>query len=213
MSALRRQPELPLRSTDWQPDVTQLLDESHLAAWSEIPRRRLQFTVSLQAFLSRQRDTEVCVFYGHEIRDLETFCCQLERALPGPQLVRRIEGPGGITSLLRSRPVTAVRTASKYRYYVWHDADTLLRSDRLLFGRLVDTFAGVAAEAEYASDDLLLIHRAIFVGSAMLEMYAEDPTSQFNTWASDDFGEPFWHVVTGVERPPILRYCIDELWK
>lgn len=71
--------------------------------------------------------------------------------------------------------------------------------------------AGVAAEAEYVSDDVLMIHRTVFVGSSMLDVYAEDPRGAFRTWYHDGQGEPFWHVVTGIDDPAFLRYGIDAL--
>lgn len=211
MSALSRQPEIPLLTTDWQADVTQLLDEHHLAAWSDQPQRRTQFAVSLAQFLGSQRDTEVCVFYGKHITDLDSFCHQLERCLPGPTLERRLHGPRGVVSLLRARDGVRGRPAPKYRYYIWHDADVLLRADPRLFGQIADTIAGVAAESEYVSDDLLLIHRCVYVGGSILDVYAEDPRGQFHAWHDDGHEEPFWRVVTGIERPPVLRYRIDAL--
>lgn len=211
MSAVSRQPEAPLLVADWHADVTQLLDEHHLVAWSDMPQRRMQFAVSLARFLGAQRDTEVCSFYGRYILDLESFCYQLERALPGPALDRRIDGPGGLVSLLRSRTSWRGRPQTKFRYYIWHDADMMLRADHVLFGKLVDAMAGVAAEAEYVSDDVLMLHRSIFVGSSLLDVYAEDFNGQFQSWSRDEHGEPFWQVVTGVEKPPFMRYRIDVL--
>ncbi|CAG0970896.1 hypothetical protein PHYC_01242 [Phycisphaerales bacterium] len=211
MSALSRKPEIPLLVPDWQGDIVQFLDENHLVAWSESAARRTQFAVSLGQFLGRQRDTEVCVFYGKFITDLDSFCYQLERAIPGPALDRRIDGPRGAVALLRARASFRGRPETKFRYYIWHDADVLLRQDHKLFGQIADAMAGVAAEAEYVSDDLLLIHRAVFVGSSMLDVYAEDPRGQFRQWYPDGQGEPFWQVVTGIKRPPFIKYCIDML--
>ncbi|MCG3123105.1 MAG: hypothetical protein GIKADHBN_01514 [Phycisphaerales bacterium] len=212
MSALSRQPESPFAIADWHADVTQLLDEHHLVAVSHFPRRKLHFASSLGRFLSSLRDVEVCNLYGRYIDDLDSFCDQLEHALPGPTLDRRIDGPSGVTALLRHRHELRGKVASKYRYYIWHDADHLLERDRKLFGRLVDAFAGVAAEAEYCDDDLLLIHRAVFVGGPLLDLYAEDPRGQFQQWAMDEgHDEAFWEVVTGIEKPPVLKYSIDML--
>ncbi len=212
MSALSRQPDVPLLVPDWQADVVQLLDENHLVAWSDMPQRRMQFAVSLGRFLGSLRDTEVCVFYGRFINDLDSFCYQLERNVPGPMLDRRIDGSTGIASLLRARASFRGRPETKHRYYIWHDADVLLRTNHRLFGQIVDAMAGVAAEAEYVSDDLLLLHRSIFVGGSILDVYAEDARGQFNSWLVDDpEQEPFWRVVTGVEAPAFLRYRIDML--
>jgi hypothetical protein len=142
----------------------QLLDEAHLVAISAAPRRRMHFAGSLGQFLQGLRDAEVCTLYGRFITDLDSFCYQLERAVAGPAVERRIDGLRGVTSLLRSREVFRGRPASKFRFYIWHDADVLLGENEALFGRLVDAMAGVAAEAEYVSDDLLMIHRTVFVG-------------------------------------------------
>lgn len=211
MSALTRQFDQPFGAVEWQPDVTQLMDESHLLAWSNLPRHRLLFAASLAQFLESLRDAEVCVFYGRFIVDLDSFCHQLERAIPGGPLERRIDGPRGVTALLRSRQAFPGRPPSKYRYYLWHDADVLLREDPRLFGRLVDALAGVAAEAEFVDDDLLLLHRTVFVGSSLLNTYADDPQGQFRSWYPDGLGEPFWQVVTGVEEPTFSRLAIDSL--
>lgn len=215
MSALPRQNDTPLLVTDWQADVTQLLDENHLIAWSDDAQRRMQFAVSLGRFLSSLRDTEVCTFYGRFITDLESFCHQLERSLPGPALERRVDGATGIASLLRSRSSFRGRSETKHRFYIWHDADVLLRHNHRLFGQIVDTLSGVAAESEYASDDLLLIHRAVYVGSSILDVYADDERGQFRAWLADEADGhlvlPFWQVVTGVDSPPFLRYRVDCL--
>jgi len=88
--------------------------------------------------------------------------------MPGPRLERRIDGGRGVTGLLRSRETNPGRPACKFRFYIWHDADVLLGENEALFGRLVDAMAGVAAEAEYVSDDLLMIHRTVFVGGPLL---------------------------------------------
>ncbi len=211
MGALTRDQGSPFRIADWQPDVTQMLDEHHLAAWSREPRRRLHFAASLSQFLESQRDTEVCTFYGRHITDIESFCYQLERAIPGAPLERRIDGPSGVTAMLRQRQTFGLRPPAKYRYYVWHDADVLLKRDEKLFARLLDALMGVAAEAEYASDDLLLIHRSVLVGGPLLDVYADNPKGQLQSWYDDGHKDRFWEVVTGIERPPTMRYQIDLL--
>ncbi len=71
--------------------------------------------------------------------------------------------------------------------------------------------AGVAAEAEYVCDDLLLIHRTVYLGSAMLDVYAEDERGQFRSWYQDGLGEPFWKVVTGIESPSVASKSIERI--
>lgn len=211
MSTVARGPGSLFAAKDWPADVTQLLDEHHLTAWSAAPRLRVQFGATLGQFLAGLPYAELCVLHGRDITDLESFCTQLERVLPGPVLERQIDGPGGVVSLLRTRHRYRGRANAKYRYYLWHDADTLLKHDRALFARLADAFMGVAAESEYVSDDLLLVHRAIFVGGPLLDLHAEDESGPMRSWYQDGQGEPFWQVVTGVERPPTMRFHIDSL--
>lgn len=195
----------------WHADVVQLLDEHHLVAASSSPSRRVRFASSLAGFLNGMRDSEVCTLHGGSITDLDSFCVQIERAVPGPVLERRIDGPRGLTALLRHRETFPGRGASKFRFYVWHDADVLLATDEHLFGRLVDTLAGVAAEAEFASDDMLFIQRVIFVGGEDLERYAERAEGQMRSWYDDGSGVPFWRVVSGLDAPPVLRLSIDRV--
>lgn len=211
MSALIRFDIFGTGLARWQPDIVQLLDESHMVASSPTPWQRSTFGIALGEFLRGVRDAEVCTLHGRYITDLESFCTQLERGLPGPALERRIDGRRGVTALLRSRDPIRGQRPSRHRFYLWHDADVLLRADPHLFGRLVDALAGVAAEAEYASDDLLLIHRAVFLGGPMLDSYAKYEGGQFRTWYDDDLGEPFWRIATGVERPPVRSLAIDRL--
>src|SRR3954463_6122737 len=141
MSALTRQPESPFAALAWEPDVLQLLEEQHLFATSESPRHRTHFAVSLGQFLQGLREAEVVTLYGRFITDLESFCHQLQRGIAGPSLDRRIDGRRGVTGLLRSREGFKGRPSSKFRFYLWHDADVLLREDEALFGRLVDALA------------------------------------------------------------------------
>lgn len=213
MSALSRQTESPFRVLDWEPEVAQMLDEHHLVGWSSVARRRVHFAACLTHFLSLQPDTEVLPLFGKHITDLDSFCHQLERILPGVPIRRRIDGPDGVVALLRSRHTFRFRPASRFRYYIWNDADVLLRADHKLFGQLIDAMAGVAAEAEFASDELLLVQRAVMIGSPMLDLYGENPNGQFRSWYDDGLGDPFWGVVTGVDVPPVLRYQIDLLNK
>ncbi len=211
MSALIRFENVRAGLAPWQPDIVQLLDESHMVASAAGSYQRSTFGIALGEFLRSLRGAEVCTLYGRYITDLESFCTQLERMLPGPALERRIDGRRGVTALLRSRDPIRGQRPSRYRFYLWHDADVLLRADPQLFGRLVDAVAGVAAEAEYASDDLLLIHRGVFLGGPMLDSYARYEGGQFRNWYDDELGEPFWRVATGVERPPVRSLAIDRL--
>ena len=210
---LAHRSDSPFLLMNWQADALALTDEAHLVAWSASAPRRIGFATEMAQFIQSQGYTEVCQFFGRAIVNIETFCQQLERGIPGPPLARRIDGPRGITALLRSRDALHGGSPARYRYLVWHDADVLLAADRRLFGALLDAIMGVAAEAEYVSDELLLIHRAVLIGGPALARYAEDPDGQLRRWLPDGFGTPFWQAVTGLARPPAVTFEIDHLGK
>lgn len=212
MSVLSRYEEAAFGAVEWQPEVMARLDDDHLVAWSPHALTRTRFAATLQQFLGSQPDTDVCNFYGRYIADLEGFCHQLERMLPAPPLNRRIDGPRGVTESLRSRFSFRGRSIARQRFYVWHDADHLIEHDADLFGRLADALMGVAAEAEYVSDDLLMIQRCVFIGGDALQKYASDHRGQLRSWRADRFGEPFWAVVTGLDQPPVQVAEIASLF-
>lgn len=210
MSALTRITAWPNPALNWQPGVVALMDEHHLVASSGEPGRRASFVEALESFLLRFRDAEVLSIQGRLISDLVSFCRQLERLFPGETVECRIDGAHGVTATLRSHRTFDGRRLPRHRFYVWQDADVLLRADPELFGRLVDALAGVAAEAEYASDDRLLLHRVAFVGGPLLDSYARYERGQFRRWYDDGLGEPFWSVATGLARPPVRQCSIDS---
>ena len=213
MSTLAHRSDSPFLRINWQADALALTDEAHLAAWSASMARRIGFATEMAQFIQAQGHTEICQLYGRSIANIEAFCQQLERAIPGPPLARRIDGPRGITALLRSRDALHGGQPARYRYLLWHDADVLLEANRRLFSALLDAIMGVAAEAEYVSDELLLLHRAVLIGGPALARYAEDPAGQLQSWLPDSFDAPFWKLVTGVERPPVVTFEIDHLGK
>jgi len=216
----------------------QLLDEHHLVAWSRNLAFRERFGLELAWFLQRLPQTEVVAISGQNIRDIGGLCTEFDHALtaaaahtyPGTAhtaassvpthhfhhnhrpMAHTIDGDNGLIAHLRLRsPESAIRGDAdiiKRRYYVWRDADILLRFDAKLFGQAVDALCGVSAEAEYASEDRLLIHRAVFVGGPALDLYAEDPAGQFRSWLKDSSQQPLWKTISGLKSPPMMRYAL-----
>lgn len=186
-------------------DVIQVLDDHHLVALSDSRLARQRFRATLVEHLDSIGDTEVIGIRGDHAIDLPSFCRQLERQLAvqrrGPQTWWR--DVSSVIDLLRgaaSRP--------KRRYFVWNDADAMLRSDAGLFCRLVNALFGVAAECEHISMEPLVVQRVVFIGGEPLGTYAEDAHSQFSRWLDDDEESPFWEVASVLERPPVLAYRI-----
>lgn len=188
---------------DWEPDAVARLDHAHLAAWDADPRQQVAFTASLQLYLRSQPDSDVCALHGRYINSLDSFCHQLERTVPIPRLDRAIDGRSGVVAALRDRDALSAQGIARARYIVWNDADVLLRTDAELFGALVEAFAGVAAEWEYVSEDMLVVQRCVFVGGPELAEYAADQSSQFNAWKGDGSSLPFWAAVTGLDAPTV----------
>jgi len=211
MSALFQSAGIAPKARHWQADVVQAMEESHVAAWARSGRRRLEFAAGMIRFMKSMGRTDVCVFHGRFIDDLDSFCHQLECMIPGDPLERRVDGPGGVVSLLRSRSDVPGQAAAQFRFYVWHDADELIERDAALFGRLVEAILGVAAEAEFVDDDLLLVHRLLLVGGESLRRFAADRAGPLHRWRDDGCGEPFWSVVTGVGAPVSRSVDIEAL--
>ena len=191
---------------DWQPGVLQLLDESHLAAWSDDAHARAEFASTLAEFMGHQRDTQVVHIHGRHVTDLASLAEQLARVFPD-ELPTRLQGEAGLERLLRARASFATHAPPRFRYYIWHDADEMIKANPRQFGQAVQTIAGIAAEAEYALDEPLTIHRAVFLGSAVLDVYAEDERARFQSW---DDAAP-WAELTGIEAPSVRSERIETL--
>lgn len=203
--------EDPRDASAWLADAAQVLEEFHLVAWSRNMATRERFGLEMAWYLQRMPQAQTCVINGAIVRDLDSFCRQLERALPSRHpLERSIDSRGGVIDRLRARqrelPIRGEADIIKHRYYVWRDAEVLLRSDAKLFGRLVDALTGVAAEAEFASEDRLLIHRVVFIGGPALDVFADLTDGPFQRWLSEENERPLWSVVSGLRAPPVMRY-------
>lgn len=213
MRVVARQADAVFDGYGWLPEVLTALESSHLVAWSDTTRRRNRFCAAVRSFLAAQPHTDVCVLQGRSILSLDHLCHQLERLVPVAQLDRRLDGPDSVTEFLRAVPAQPGCRAPHQRYWLWADADVLLKADPALFGRVVDCLLGVSAEGEYGLADGTLLQRAVFVGGAMLEAYAQDHRGQFRCWAADGDAEPFWQMVSGLERPPVVTRPVDYLMR
>lgn len=211
VTALARESSTPWARPYWPADVQAALAETHLAAWCKDANGRQRFASSLHHFLTTQPDTEVWTIGGPGVSDVDAICRQVAMCFPIDVIEPRIHGLRGLTDALR-RPLSDIYgTIARFRYIIWHDADHLLRADRDLFGQVVDAIAGVAAEGEYASERLLTIQRAVFVGGPDLAAYGDDPRGQFRSWYRFN-GEPaFWAEVTGQDEPEIRVETVDRL--
>lgn len=209
MSAFARHIETVSLASEAMAEIVQLMDEHHLVATGRAPDSRVRFGAGLGRFLAGMRDVEVCHLHGRYVTDLDSFCNQLEHALIGPPLVRRLNGRDGVVAMLRRRESIARCRPPRLRYFIWHDADVLLLEDRMLFSSLTDALVGVAAESEYVDDDLLLIQRLVLIGDEALDRYSRDPRGQCRSWLRDAAGIAKWRLTTGVRRPAFLRYNID----
>ena len=156
----------------WPPEVLARLEDRHLVAWGDDLGVRTRFAAQFQQYLSGMADTQVCVLHGRSICSIDDLCSQLECLLPVDKLNRTIDGPWGVSSMLRSRCATPGHRVVRMRVFVWHDADLLVRRDRSLFQAVVEAMAGVSAELEYADDGAVLVQRCVYVGSSALEREA-----------------------------------------
>jgi hypothetical protein len=196
----------------WQPEVLARLNDRHLVAWGDDIGVRTRFAASFQQYLSSMPDTQVCVIHGRAIQSLEDLCDQLERLIPVDKLSRSIDGPWGVSSILRQRCTGPGRRSERMRVFVWHDADLLVRRDRALFQDISEVMAGVSAEMEYADDGAVLVQRCVYVGSGAIEREARRVDSRLNSWGDSMSGEiPFWELVSGQATPRTTLCAIDRL--
>ena len=199
----------------WVETSDQLLCENHLVAWSKNPALRERYGLELTKHYKHMPMVESVPIAGSVVHKLEDLCRQLERALPevwhAERIKRSIEGAGGVIERLRERTSETGLPASRHRYYLWRDADVLLRHDRALFGQLVSAIMGVAAEAEYTGEDLLMVHRLVLIGGPELSAYAEEADSALHHWFDRPAGQnkPLWRVISGLERPPVARLALS----
>lgn len=208
--ALIARERLPFAGPAWATDAAQLLEERHLVAWSASAPARGQFVRQLTSYLSSLADTETVVIDGSRVESFDQFARQLgvdADDMPGSGMGEE----QSVIDALRRRRLGRAGRPFKRRFIIWNDANATLARSAPLFGRLVDAVLGVAAEDEYASEELLLIQRAIFIGSAALDVYAEDPRGQFRSWLADGHSPALWHVVTGLDKPAVLSRSIERL--
>ncbi|MEO1583692.1 MAG: hypothetical protein AAFR96_03855 [Planctomycetota bacterium] len=216
MSAAGGQPMVSAQTSrtpaGWEAEVARLTEARHLAAWTDDGPARVAFGARVGAFWQGQAGVEVVRLFGENIRCIDDLCEQLERTIPaaGP-LRRQIGGRSGIAARLRERPVFPGKSTTRTRYIIWHDTDTLIREDRQLFAAVIDAISGVAAETEFVCDDALLITRAVYLGGQGLAQLADDNEGPMRAWLHDGVAEPFWRVVSGIDRPPMLATDLDSV--
>lgn len=212
VTAFGRQIHETLPDAFWPADVQALLAEEHLAAWTPIARQATGFSASLRHYLALQPDTEVWSISGRTMTTLDDIAAALESTVPCGPISPTIDGPRGITEALRHRAGSGYGSLARFRYVLWTDVDEMLERDPDTFGALADALIGVAAESEYASDELLMIHRNVFVGGEALGEYASDPRGQLRRWRRDTPGQrPFWECVTQLPAPPVNVRRVERL--
>lgn len=189
-------------------DVASLADESHVILWSRSLQARESAANRAYAQLHAVGDSQVVSLPGAVIHDLKQLREQVNRALPddeGKRLTPSLDGPAGLLARLAHLPRTGADGHHiKFRYYLWRDADVLLKHNPAAFSVMVDAVAGVAAEAEFASDDLLLIQRLILVGGPELHRCYHDLRGPLRSWRP---GSP-WKEKTGQAEP---RFMLVEV--
>jgi len=189
MSVVPRHHGFVFEPITWQPEVLARLEDRHLIAWGDDVAVRTRFAANFQQYLSSMPDTQVCVIHGRAIQTIDDLCDQLERLIPVDKLSRSVDGPWGISSLLRQRNTIPGRRSERMRVFVWHDADLLVRRDRGLFQDVVEVMAGVSAEMEYADEGAVLVQRCIYVGSSAIEREARRVDTRLNSrWDLGDLG-------------------------
>lgn len=180
-----------IMSGDWYSQAEAMLDDHHVVAVSEDEATRIEFGSCVAIQTEQMMQVEVCPIFGRYVRGLEDLAYMMSRAFPaGGPVEPSVEG---VMDCARR-----TRASTRRRFIIWHDADVFAAADRVIFWQVADALMGVAAEQEYASEDLLVITRCLFVGSPRLAEHVA-----FRRWWSEGEREPLWKVVSGLERPPV----------
>lgn len=182
---------------DWPPQAEALTDEHHLVAVSDDEAARVEFGSYLTMQTQQLRNTEVCPIYGRLVRSIEELAYMVERSAATKQPKPRTLD--GLTETLRHVHRTIHR-----RFIIWHDAHVLAEHDPALFHEAADVMMGIAAEQEYASEDLLVLSRCVFIGERSLAQ-----VRTLDTWWNEGESQPLWQVVSGLEAPPIRRVHVQ----
>ena len=212
MSFSLGKPEFQFEPSTWQPEVLAKMDTHHIVAIADDVRTRTRFASNFQRFLSIQPNTEVCILHGRSILTIEGLCAQLECLIPTDQLARTIDGPMGVATLLRKHPIITGHPPIRRRYFLFHDADVIARANPDLFADIVEVFAGVAGELEFAMGESTFLQRSLYLGGQALEAEARSPDSRLHTWSPENTpGIPFWSLVTGLKQPRTTLCSIEAL--
>lgn len=195
-----------------QAALAQALDEQHLAATGRDALARSRFVAREALGLANLERSGVVLLRGSAIVDLSTFCALLAPALGLERIRRTVDGPGGVVQALRHRaepegrfgPAGSAAGTGHRRYIIWDDAHVLLKRDASLFGDLVDAIHGASAELEFLSDDVLLLQRAVYVGTPALAEFAESRAGPFARWRRGSR----WAKTTGLRGPIVGRWTI-----
>jgi len=178
---------------NWLAAAEALTDEHHVVAVSDDEAARIRFGSYLTMQTEQLRDTEVCPIYGRFVRSIGELAYMIERGAATKQ--PNEPTLDGMTETLRH-----VHRTTRRRFIIWHDAHVLAEHDPALFHQVTDVMTGVAAEQEYASEDLLVLTRCLLIGTPTL---ATHPA--FDGWWAEGDSQPFWQVVSGLSQPPIKR--------
>ena len=179
------------------------LDERHVVVVARSAAQRAEAASQLAHHIGDLPETQLVQIDGARVEDLRGLRAELDRELPDPAgraLKPSFDGPGGVLARLREPPRAVEGHHIKRRFYLWRDADVLLKASPSSFSVCIDAIAGVAAEAEYASDDLLLIHRLVLVGGPGLARCHADARGPLRAWRPAST----WPRVTGIDGPNFL---------
>lgn len=182
-------------------DIAPRADDAHMVLWSRSLHRREETATDVTAELNRMGECQVVTLAGAVIHDLNSLRAALDEKLPaddGSAMKATIDGPVGLLARLRQAPRTfADGRHIKYRYFVWRDADVLLRASPEAFAVFVDAVAGVAMESEFDPQAMLLIQRLFLIGGPALERCFHDAHGPLRAWRP---GSP-WHSKTHIAAP------------
>lgn len=121
-----------IRDDKWLSESKTLVDKTNIICLTKDEFKSssynplLWFATNLASFLAKGGDAETCPFFGRLINSIDDFTYQLCRAIPwGFEMGQNLDAVYDVVLNFTTEP--------KSRYFIWHDAQHLFRTNRELF--------------------------------------------------------------------------------
>lgn len=153
-----------IRVDKWLRESKVLIDKTNIICLTKEEYKNadhnplIWFATNLASFLTKSGDAEICPIFGRHINSIDDFTYQLCRAIPwGFEMGKNL---GAVYDV-----VLNFTTEPKNRYFIWHDAQHLFRTNRKLFDGIFECLivASYLNSGGLATHDYRVNQKVIFL--------------------------------------------------